>query len=156
MTNKRLKQWNWIWVVVDKSFRTFESFMYKGLFFIKMLTWKFIRSFACVDIDMDKAKLFLPFDLVLQKKGGTGRRLTYNWKTTTVAWFKSHVAAHGSSWLDELIHFFIKNPQSIHPFTVFSFAIYHSIVVFKLFCSCFVVVYGFIIVNRSHVFIVYE
>jgi hypothetical protein len=29
---------------------------YKGLYFIKMLTWKFIRSFACVDGDMDKAK----------------------------------------------------------------------------------------------------
>jgi hypothetical protein len=50
------------------------------------------------------------------------------------------VAAHGSSWLDELMHFFIKNPQFVHPFTIFSSAIYHSIVIFKLFCSCIVVV----------------
>jgi hypothetical protein len=52
--------------------------MYKGLFFIKRLTWKFIRSFACVDSDMDEAKLPLPFDVVPQKNGGTGRRLTYS------------------------------------------------------------------------------
>jgi hypothetical protein len=52
--------------------------MYQGLFFIKRLTWKFIRSFACVDSDIDKAKLPLPFDMVPQKNGGTGRRLTYN------------------------------------------------------------------------------
>jgi hypothetical protein len=35
--------------------------MYKGLYFIKRLTWKFIRSFACVDSDMAKAKMPLPF-----------------------------------------------------------------------------------------------
>jgi hypothetical protein len=52
--------------------------MYKGLFFIKRLTWKFIRSFACVDSDMDEAKLPLPFDVAPQKNGGTRRRLTYN------------------------------------------------------------------------------
>jgi hypothetical protein len=56
----------------------FMSFLYKGLFFIKKLTWKFIRSFACVDNDMAKAKLPLPFDVAPQKYGGTGRRLTYN------------------------------------------------------------------------------
>jgi hypothetical protein len=42
--------------------------MYKGLFFIKRLIWKFIRSFACVDSDMAKAKLPLPFDVAPQKK----------------------------------------------------------------------------------------
>jgi hypothetical protein len=63
---------------VDKSFRTFESFMYKGLFFIKRLTWKFIRNFAYVNSDMAEAKLPLPFDVAPQKNGGTGRRLTYN------------------------------------------------------------------------------
>ena len=47
--------------------------MYNGLFFIKMLTWKFIHSFACVDSDMAKAKLFLPFDVAPQKNGGTER-----------------------------------------------------------------------------------
>jgi hypothetical protein len=52
--------------------------MYKGLFFIKMLTWKFIHSFAYVDCDMAEAKLPLPFDVAPQKNGGTGRRLTYN------------------------------------------------------------------------------
>jgi hypothetical protein len=57
---------------------SFESFMYKGLYFIKRLTWKFIRSFACVDNDMAKAKLPLPFDVAPQKNGGTRRRLTYN------------------------------------------------------------------------------
>jgi hypothetical protein len=57
---------------------SFESFMYKGLFFIKRLTWKFIRSFACVDSDMAEAKLPLPFDVAPQKNGGTGRRLIYN------------------------------------------------------------------------------
>jgi hypothetical protein len=63
---------------VDKSFRTIESFMYKGLYLIKMLTWKLICNFACVDSDMTKAKLPLPFDVVPKKNGGTGRRLTYN------------------------------------------------------------------------------
>jgi hypothetical protein len=58
---------------VDESFRTFELFMYKGLYFIKRLTWKFIRSFACVDSDMAKAKLPLPFDVEPQKNGRTGR-----------------------------------------------------------------------------------
>jgi hypothetical protein len=58
---------------VDESFRTFESFIYKGLFFIKRLTWKFIRSFACVDSNMDEAKLPLSFDVAPQKNGGTGR-----------------------------------------------------------------------------------
>jgi hypothetical protein len=57
---------------------SFESFMYKGLFFIKRLTWKFIRNFACVDSDMAEAKLPLPFDVVHPKNGGTGPRLTYN------------------------------------------------------------------------------
>jgi hypothetical protein len=52
--------------------------MYKGLYFIKRLTWKFICSFACVDSDMAKAKLPLPFDVAPKKNGGTGRRLTYN------------------------------------------------------------------------------
>jgi hypothetical protein len=52
--------------------------MYKGLYFIKRLTSKFIRSFACVDSDMAEAKLPLPFDVALQQNGGTGRRLTYN------------------------------------------------------------------------------
>jgi hypothetical protein len=52
--------------------------MYKGLYFIKRLTWKFICNFACVDSDMTKAKLPLPFDVVPKKNGGTGRRLTYN------------------------------------------------------------------------------
>jgi hypothetical protein len=59
--------------------------MYKGLFFIKRLTWKFIHSFACVDSDMAEAKLTLPFDVAPQKNGGTGRRLIYNRKTTTIA-----------------------------------------------------------------------
>jgi hypothetical protein len=52
---------------------SFESFMYKGLYFIKRLTWKFIRSFACMDSDMVEAKLPLPFDVGLQKNGRTGR-----------------------------------------------------------------------------------
>jgi hypothetical protein len=52
--------------------------MYKGLFFIKRLTWKFIHSFACVDSDMAEAKLPLPFDVAHPKNGGTGPRLTYN------------------------------------------------------------------------------
>jgi hypothetical protein len=52
--------------------------MYKGLFFIKRLTWKFIRSFVCVDSDMAKAKLPLPFDVVPHKNDGIGRRLIYN------------------------------------------------------------------------------
>jgi hypothetical protein len=51
---------------------SFESFMYKGLFFIKRLTWKFICSFACVDSDMVEAKLPLPFDVAHPKNGGTG------------------------------------------------------------------------------------
>jgi hypothetical protein len=59
--------------------------MYKGLFFIKKLTWKFIRSFACMDSDMAKAKLPLPFDVAPKKNGWTERQLTYNLKTTTVA-----------------------------------------------------------------------
>jgi hypothetical protein len=57
---------------------SFESFIDKGLIFIERLTWKFIRSFACVDSDMAKAKLPLPFDMAAQKNGGTGRRLIYN------------------------------------------------------------------------------
>jgi hypothetical protein len=52
--------------------------MYKGLYFIKRLTWKLIRSFACVDSDMAKAKLPLPFDVAPKINGGTGRRLTYD------------------------------------------------------------------------------
>jgi hypothetical protein len=52
---------------VDKSFRTIESFMYGGLYFIKRLTWKFIRSFACVDSDMAEAKLPLPFEVAPKK-----------------------------------------------------------------------------------------
>jgi hypothetical protein len=44
-------------------FMTIEPFMYKGLYFIKRLIWKFIRSFTCVDSDMAKAKLPLPFDV---------------------------------------------------------------------------------------------
>jgi hypothetical protein len=70
---------------VDESFRTFESFMYKGLFFIKRLTWKFICSFAYVESDMAEAKLPLPFDVAPPKNGRTERRLIYKWKTTTVA-----------------------------------------------------------------------
>jgi hypothetical protein len=61
-----------------ESFMSIELFMYKGLFFIKRLTWKFICSFACVDSDMAKAKLSLPFDVAPQKNGRTGRRLIYN------------------------------------------------------------------------------
>ena len=52
---------------------SFESFIDKGLFFIKRLTWKFIPSFACVDSDMAEAKLPLPFDVAPKKNGGTGR-----------------------------------------------------------------------------------
>jgi hypothetical protein len=52
--------------------------MYGMLFSIKSLTWKFIRSFACVDSDMVKANLPLPFDMVSQKYGGPGMRLIYN------------------------------------------------------------------------------
>jgi hypothetical protein len=50
---------------------SFESFMYKGLFFIKRLTWKFIHNFACVDSDMAEAKLPLLFDVAYPKNGGT-------------------------------------------------------------------------------------
>jgi hypothetical protein len=50
---------------------SFESFIDKGLIFIEWLTWKFIWSFACVDSDMAKAKLPLPFDVAPQKNGGT-------------------------------------------------------------------------------------
>jgi hypothetical protein len=57
---------------------SFESFIDEGLFFIKRLTLKFIRSFACVDSDMAETKLPLPFDVAPQKNGGTGRRLIYN------------------------------------------------------------------------------
>jgi hypothetical protein len=57
---------------------SFESFIDKGLIFIERLIWKFIRSFACVDSDMAKAKLPLPFDVAPQKNGETGRRLIYN------------------------------------------------------------------------------
>jgi hypothetical protein len=55
---------------VNESFRTFQSFMYKGLFFIKRLIWKFIRSFAYVDSDMAEAKLPLPFDMAPPKMVG--------------------------------------------------------------------------------------
>jgi hypothetical protein len=65
-------------VVIDCRFSSSESFIDKGLFFIKRLTWKFICSFACVDSDMAEAKLPLPFDMAPQKNGGTGRRLIYN------------------------------------------------------------------------------
>jgi hypothetical protein len=44
--------------------------MYKGLFFIKRLIWKFIRSFAYVDSDMAEAKLPLPFDMAPPKMVG--------------------------------------------------------------------------------------
>jgi hypothetical protein len=57
---------------------SFESFIDKGLIFIERLTWKFIRSFACMDSDMAKAKLPLPFGVAPQKNGGTERRLIYN------------------------------------------------------------------------------
>jgi hypothetical protein len=57
---------------------SFEPFIYKGLFFIKRLTWKFICSFACVDSYMAEAKLPLPFDVAHPKNGGTGPRLTFN------------------------------------------------------------------------------
>jgi hypothetical protein len=56
----------------------FESFIDKGLFFIKRVTWKFIRSFACVDSDMAEAKLPLSFNVAPQKNGRTRRRLIYN------------------------------------------------------------------------------
>jgi hypothetical protein len=46
--------------------------MYKGLYFIKGLTWKFIPSSTCVDSDMAEAKLPLSFDMAPQKSGGTG------------------------------------------------------------------------------------
>jgi hypothetical protein len=49
---------------------SFELFMYKGLYFIKGLTWKFIPSFTCVDSDMVEAKLPLPFDVVAKKVVG--------------------------------------------------------------------------------------
>jgi hypothetical protein len=57
---------------------SFELFMYKGLFFIKRLIWKFIHSFACVDSDMTEAKMLLPFEVAYPKNGGTGPQLTYN------------------------------------------------------------------------------
>jgi hypothetical protein len=57
---------------------SFESFIDKGLIFIERLIWKFIRSFACVDSDMAKAKLPLPFDVAPQKNGWTGKQLIYN------------------------------------------------------------------------------
>jgi hypothetical protein len=63
---------------VDESFRTIESFMYGRLYFIKRLIWKFIHSFACVDSDMAKANLPLPFDMASQKNGGPGMQLIYN------------------------------------------------------------------------------
>jgi hypothetical protein len=63
---------------VDESIRTIQSFIYGMLFSIKRLTWKFIRRFACVDSDMVKANLPLPFDMASQKKGGPGRRLIYD------------------------------------------------------------------------------
>jgi hypothetical protein len=63
---------------VDESFRTIESFMYGRLYFIKRLTWKFIYSFACVDSDMAKANLSLPFDEAQEKNGGASKRLKYN------------------------------------------------------------------------------
>jgi hypothetical protein len=43
-----------------------------------MLTWKFIRNFACVDGDMAKAKLPLPYDMAQKRNGGAGRRLIYD------------------------------------------------------------------------------
>jgi hypothetical protein len=49
---------------------SFESFIDKRLIFIKRLIWKFIRSFACVDSDMAKAKLPLSFDVAPQKMVG--------------------------------------------------------------------------------------
>jgi hypothetical protein len=63
---------------VDESFRTIQSFMYRILFSIKRLTWKFIHTFVCVDSDMAKANLPLPFDMAFQKNGGPGRRLIYD------------------------------------------------------------------------------
>jgi hypothetical protein len=57
---------------------SFESFIDKGLIFIERLIWKIIQSFACVDNDMAKAKLPLPFDVAPQKNGRTRRRLIYN------------------------------------------------------------------------------
>jgi hypothetical protein len=81
--------------------------VYGGLYFIKMLTWKFIHSFACVDSDMDKAKLSLSFDVVQKRNGGADRRLTYDLKITIIAWFKGHMAAHERSCLDDLVYFFI-------------------------------------------------
>jgi hypothetical protein len=51
--------------------------MYGMLFSIKRLTWKFILSFACVDSNMVKANMPLPFDMASQKNGGPGRRLIY-------------------------------------------------------------------------------
>jgi hypothetical protein len=49
---------------------SFESFIEKGLFFIKRLTWKFIRSFACVDSNMAEAKLPCPLTWRLKKMVG--------------------------------------------------------------------------------------
>ena len=57
---------------------SFESFIYEGLFFIKRMIWKFIHNFACVDNNMAKAKLPLPFDVAPEKNGGIERRLIYN------------------------------------------------------------------------------
>jgi hypothetical protein len=48
------------------------------LHFIKMLFWKFIRSFVCVDGDMHKAKLPLPFDVAQNRNGGASRQFIYN------------------------------------------------------------------------------
>jgi hypothetical protein len=63
---------------VDESFRTIQSFIYGMLFSIKRLTWKFIHSFACVNSDMAKANLPLPFDMASKKNGGASMRLIYN------------------------------------------------------------------------------
>jgi hypothetical protein len=63
---------------VDESFRTIQSFMYGMLFSIKRLTWRLIRSFACMDSDMAKTNLPLPFDMASKKNGGAGMRLIYD------------------------------------------------------------------------------
>jgi hypothetical protein len=51
---------------------SFKLFIDKGLFFIKRLTWKFIRSFACVDSDMAEVKLPCPLTWRIQKMVGPG------------------------------------------------------------------------------------
>jgi hypothetical protein len=63
---------------VNESFRKIESLMYGGFYLIRKLNLKFNRNFACVDGDMAKAKLPLPYDMAQKRNGGAGRRLIYD------------------------------------------------------------------------------